>query len=750
MIPRRTAMLLLSLFAVTAICNAQTAAERPFPRPGAPPLLVAGQKVEVTVTPVTARTVRISVLPLDWSAVARPAPDDPAIVPRQWNAPLVKIRSIVPAVSSKAGALTVETRTDAEVQFRILEGSRAVQSLKVSTETGALSFALGSQPLFGLGQGGIQYDRRGNKHLTTPGSVNLALNGMRVPVPWLISPEGWAIFVNRPKGEFDLTGSEGVYSALKNETPAPIDLFVSVAGEPAELMKEYAGLTGFPTLPPLWTLGYQQSHRTILSREHVFEIANNLRSKKLPTDALIYLGTGWCPSGWNEWHGSFDFKKDIFPTPEKDIKELKAMNFKVVLHVVGNPERLYGSVRDAVVPADDMNHVAQYWKTHLGVLRLGIDGWWPDASERPEDGARLARIRMYWEGPQLEQPNVRPYALHRTGYAGMQRYGGWLWSGDVNSTWATLANHIPMGINTSMSGVPHWGHDIGGFYSTKEWTGELFVRWFQYGAFSPLFRSHGRPSQTHFPWGWNTGDFGTPEQEGAERDPARGLPDISELRNPLVEPIIRKYLELRYRMMPYIYSAARETHETGVPMMRALWLHYRNDPQSIARGDEYLWGRDILVAPVTEKAAAARQVYLPPGAWYDFWTAARIEGGREVTRPVDLETIPLYVRAGAIIPFGPVKQYTAEKVDAPLELVVYPGANGQFVLYEDDGVSFDFEKGRFTKIRCAWNDAARELSLELEKGTRLLEGPRKIEVRLAPSKEKRAVVFDGKPIRLRL
>jgi alpha-glucosidase (family GH31 glycosyl hydrolase) len=750
MMHRRVAMILSGLLVVTAFCSAQTAAERPFPRPGPPPLVVAGKKVEITILPVSARTVRISVLPLDLSAVAQPAPNDPAIVPRVWSGPLAKIRSIVPPMSVKAGSLTVETQTDPDVQFRIMEGTRTVQRIVVSAKSGTVTFALGNQPLFGLGQGGIQYDRRGNKHLTTPGSVNLALNGMRVPVPWLISPEGWAIFANRPKGEFDLTGKEGVYSAIENESSAPIDLFVSVAPEPAVLMKEYADLTGFSTLPPLWTLGYQQSHRTILSREHVFEIANNLRSHKLPTDALIYLGTGWCPSGWNEWHGSFDFKKDVFPTPDKDIKELKDMNFKVVLHVVGNPERLYGSVKDAVVPLGDLNHVTEYWKTHQVLSRLNIDGWWPDASERPEDAARMARIQMYWEAPQIDKPNVRPYALHRTGYAGMQRYGGWLWSGDVNSTWATLAKHVPMGINTSLSGIPLWGFDIGGFYSTPEWTGELFVRWFQLGAFTPLFRSHGRPSQTHFPWGWNTGDYGTPEQEGAERDPARGLAPVSELRNPLVEPIIRKYLELRYRMLPYTYSITNETHETGLPMIRALWLHYANDPQSIARGDEYLWGRDILVAPVTEKAATSRKLYLPPGAWYDFWTAEKTDGGREVTRKVDLETMPLYVRAGAIVPFGPVKQYTAEKVDAPLEIVVYPGANGQFLIYEDDGVSFNYEKGVYSKIRCVWNDAARELSLELEKGSRLIDGSKKIEVRLATSQQKRALTFDGKPVRIKL
>jgi alpha-glucosidase/alpha-D-xyloside xylohydrolase len=579
--------------------------------------------------------------------------------------------------------------------------------------------------------------------------VNLALNGMRVPVPWLISPAGWAIFVNRPKGEFDLTGETGRYAPLKESPPTPLDVFVSVAAEPAELMKEYAGLTGFPVLPPLWTFGYQQSHRTLLSREHVFEMASNLRGKKLPTDVLIYLGTGWCPSGWNEWHGSFDFKKDVFPTPAKDIQELKAMNFKVILHAVGNPERLHGSVREPPGHGD-VHHVAEYWKKHQEVFALGVDGWWPDASEVAEDAARMARIQMYWEGPQVDRPNVRPYALHRTGYAGMQRYGGWLWSGDVNSTWATLAMHIPMALNTAVSGIPHWGYDIGGFYSTREWTGELFVRWFQFGAFTPLFRSHGRPSQTHLPWGWNTGDFGTPEQEGAERDPARGLPDVSELRNPRVEPIIRKYLELRYRMLPYIYSLARETHETGIPMMRPLWFHQANDPRSISVSDVFLWGRDLLVAPVTEKAATSRRLYLPPGAWYDFWTSAPANGGAEITRAVDLETIPVYVRAGTILPLGPVKQYTAEKSDAPLELVVYPGAAGQFTLYSDDGVSFDYEKGRFMKMRCVWNDATRQLSLELEKGSRMMDGPLKMEARLAGSTQKRAVAFQGQPVRVRL
>lgn len=727
--------------------NAQNQAARPFPRPGAPLLSVAGRNVEVRVIPVTERTARIAVLPVDSSGAAAALPDEPVVVARHWAAPVIQVRSRVPAAASKAGTLTVEVRTDAGVEVSVAGPSGVPpQQFRIAVDTGALSFRIGEQPLLGLGQGGPRLDRRGIRQPMTPGETNLATDGMRVPVPWLISPEGWAVFVNRPKGEFDLTGAEGIYRPLAAESGALIDLFVSMDREPAGLMKEYAGITGLPTMPPLWSLGYQQSHRTLLSREHVFGIARRLREDKLPTDVLIYLGTGWAPSGWNEWHGSFDFKKDVFPTPDKDIQELRAMNFKVILHAVGNPERLYGTVRDTPLPVPDLNQVVQYWKTHQAVSKM-IDGWWPDASERPDDASRLARIRMYWEGSQLDHPGVRPYALHRTGYAGMQRYGGWLWSGDVNATWQTLKTHIATGINTSMSGIPCWGTDIGGFFSTKELTGELFVRWFQFGAFCPLFRSHGRPSQTRFPWGWNTGEIGPPEMD--TNRPGLALPDISELHNAQVEPVCQKYLNLRYRLMPYLYSLVAETHETGVPVMRALMMYYGDDAQAVARGDEYLWGRDILVAPVVEKGATARVLYLPKGDWYDFWSGERRQGGAEITRKVDLETMPLYVRAGAIVPMGPVKQYTAEKSTAPLSVRVFPGANGSFVLYDDDGTSFAFEKGEFMRARMDWDDGARQLRVSLVSGSKMVGGAKELEIELAPQGTKRRVKFDGKALSVR-
>ena len=278
---------------------------------------------------------------------------------------------------------------------------------------------------------------------------------------------------------------------------------------------------------------------------------------------------------------------------------------------------------------------ASYWNAHRKVFALGVDGWWPDEGDPLDAASRLARIRMYWEGPQLDRPDRRPYALHRNGYAGMQRYGAFLWSGDVDSTWETLKTHVPIAINTSLTGIPYWGTDIGGFVPTKELTGELYVRWFQFGAFCPLFRSHGRTWKLRLPWGWNTGELGPNEIRGYG-DAANPGPD--ELHNAAVEPICRKYLELRYRLMPYLYSVVRECCLTGLPIIRALWLHDPDDPVGRARGDEFLWGPNILVAPVTEKGATTRRLYLPRGRWYDFWTGESLEGGREISRAVDLAT----------------------------------------------------------------------------------------------------------------
>jgi alpha-glucosidase/alpha-D-xyloside xylohydrolase len=283
------------------------------------------------------------------------------------------------------------------------------------------------------------------------------------------------------------------------------------------------------------------------------------------------------------------------------------------------------------------------------------------------------------------------------------------------------------------------------FSSAERW---LHVRWFQFGAFCPLFRAHGRTWHLRLPWGWNTGELG-PNEVSAYGGAAN--PPDSELHNARVEPICRKYLELRYRLLPYLYSVVRESHTTGLPVMRALWLHYSHDAKSVARGDQYLWGRNILVSPVTEKGATTRALYLPPGAWYDFWSERRLEGGREVSRDVDLETLPLHVRAGAIVPFGPVKQYTAERLDDPLELRVYSGANGSFLLYEDDRESFAYRQGVWMGIAIGWDDRHKRLRLRLADGSRMLPPDRRrIDVRLVPGGTPRRIAFEGRPVEIRL
>lgn len=553
------------------------------------------------------------------------------------------------------------------------------------------------------------------------------------------------MFFHQPLGKFDFAGSKSEFQPSSSESP--LDIFFVASSEPGTIMSEYARLTGHAEMPPLWSLGYQQSHRTLASGEEILTEAKTFRQKTLPCDALIYLGTGFCPSGWNTENGSFSWNSRVFPDPKEMIDELHKDNFHVVLHDVILTDTLRGTVHDpCALPTFDEALASCYWDAHRKDFAMGVDGWWPDEGDPLDIPSRLARNRMHWEGPQLDRPNERPYALHRNGYAGMQRFASFLWSGDVYSTWETLKTQVSVGINAALTGIPYWGTDIGGFVPTNEFTSELYLRWFQFGAFCTLFRAHGRAWKLRLPWGWNSGDPGPVEIRGYN---GAAIPDASQLHNPQVEPICRKYLELRNRMLPYLYSAVHECATTGMPVMRALWLHYPNDPAAVARGDEYLWGRSVLVAPVVEKGATTRNLYLPRGDWYDFWTGERIAGGREINRPVDLETIPLFVAAGTILPLGPVKQHTNEKTDKPLSISIYPGADGSFLLYEDDGCSFNYRKGEWMGLRLDWNDARRTLRLAIAPGSRMLPPfHRTIEVSLLQSAKR--VLFEGKPIQVAL
>ena len=721
------------------------------------PLSIAGQPVELRLASLSANTLRFSVLPKGGTD---------ADLNRDGG--LVQLaeqrRTIAPGAPVKVGQLSVSITTS-PVVLKVSDGrDRAVQEISIDPQ-GVVEFLVGNAPLLGFGEGGAQFDRRGNVDAMRngQGGYRLQTHGGRVPVQWLIGTEGWGLFIHQPFGAFDLSGPKGKLTA---QAPLPIDCFVVVSKDPAVIMREYAGITGLPEMPPLWSFGYQQSHRTLAGPDEVMWVAKTMREKNLPCDALIYLGTDFTPSGWNTHNGEFTWKQETFPDPKKTIDDLHAMHYKVVLHVVIEGRHLTGTVKDPCTTPEPSGRIAGddgdvtkgrwppersvgcYWPHHKGVFDLGIDGWWPDQGDGLDAPSRLNRIRMYWEGSQLWRPDERPYALHRNGYAGMARYGAFLWSGDVYSTWETLKTHVPVAVNTGLSGIPYWGTDIGGFVPTPEFLGDLYVRWFQFMAFCPLFRAHGRTWHLRLPWGWNLGELG-PEETATYA--GAGRPPESELRNAQVEPICKKYLELRYRLMPYLYSAVRETSKTGLPILRAMWLHHPDDPAAVARGDQYFWGRDMLVAPVVEKGATSRRVYLPRGTWFDFWTEQRVQGGSEIDRAVDLATMPLYVRAGAVIPMGPVKQYTAEPLDGPLSFTVYPGADGAFELFEDDGRSFEYRQGGWMGITCRWNDRSRRLSLSLTGGSKMRPPlVRDIEVRLAGTPAPQRSKFAGRPITIQL
>lgn len=674
--------------------------------------------------------------------------DDGALVDDDWPSPLAIGDARAPL---RCGAFTVTFADDGRT-LMIETNDRQVQQLAFDPPD-TVRFDLDKGPLLGLGQGGPQFDRRGTVDRMTSGQggYRLGTHGARVPIPWLIGTSGgWALFFHTPTGAFDLTGRQGTFHP--DAGGGDTDLFVVAANDPAAVMRAYAAITGLPEMPPLWSLGYQQSHRTLGPPEEILAEARRFRSAQMPCDAMIYLGTGFCDNGWNTDNGEFTWNARAFPDPAGAIDALHRDGFKMVLHVVIEGHHLTGRVTDPCTvtprlpsgrlpdgtwPPD--REVPCYWPYHKPLVDLGVDGWWPDQGDGFDAPSRLARNRMYFEGQQLWRPNRRVYALHRNGFAGMQRYATFLWSGDIQSRWETLATHVSVAINAALSGIPYWGTDIGGFVATEELTGELYARWFQFGAFNTLFRSHGRDWRMHTPFGWADGDRGVPETAAWHPDPA-------SLKDPRVEPICRKYLDLRYRLTPYLYSAVHTACTTGMPILRALWLHYPDDPAAVARGDQYLYGRDLLVAPVVERGATMRRLYLPKGRWYDFWTGAAVDGGREITRPVDLETLPLYVRAGAILPLGPKRQHLADGDTAPEELVVHPGADGRFVLYEDDGETFDHRRGRFRLTEFRWDDTARRLSVVPLAGPAdpLPSAPRAYAVRVAGSDATATLRHDGR------
>jgi alpha-glucosidase (family GH31 glycosyl hydrolase) len=744
-------------------------------------LMVAGRPAQLDIRAAAANAIRITLKPVSYT---NDFPFTPALADQQkYPAPVISIRTLTKTIKGKAGNLNIEIKPGPLTIIVTNAQQQPVQDL-IFPPDGSLSFTLNDQPVLGMGEGGpkpergvnwrelpIQFDRRGKMDSMQP-RWQADAYGSRNPVAMLIGTAGWGLFVATPWVLVDLEKKDrGVFipwhPGSSNSTPQTeknqglnqgkglppadkiipglFDLFVFDAHDPAALMKEFAVITGPAAKPPKWSLGYMQSHRTLVNEDQMIGIVDTFRNKQIPVDAVIYLGTGFAPRGWNKKQPSFEFNPDVFHRPPSSFfSDMHNRHVKVVVHMVPWDRDQLPSLQGSIPPKPgeplDASHISNYWQQHMHLINTGVDAFWPDEGDWFNLFERIKRHQLYYQGSLAAKPGIRPWSLQRNGYPGIAQWGGWVWSGDTESSWKTLEGQIAVGINYSLSIGPYWGSDIGGFYSNTELTGELYARWFQFAAFCGSFRSHGRTWRTRLPWGWGLSYMGPSED--------RVPPLESELNNPAIEPIAKKYDELRYQLMPYTYTLTWEARHTGMPLMRAMWLHYPADKQVRGMGTQYLWGRDLLIAPVFKKGAASWNVYLPAGDWYDWWTLEKKTGAQFITRETDLATMPMYVRAGAIIPFDPVRQYTGEKVAEPTTLKVYSGKDGAFTLYEDDGISQDYLQGKATLTNITWNDKTKKLTIQpaMVKGISQAVTPRTFRIELLPEKTIKEVHYSGKPV----
>ena len=752
-----------------------------------------GEPAQLEIRPAAQNSIRITLKPLSYP---NSVPYSPALARTEEQSPVITLREISGVVKKQVGNLFVEVHPDPLTVSVSNADGELVQEIAFQND-GKVSFDLDDQPVLGLGEGGpraqrdrnwreqeIEFDRRGRLHKMEPRWQSDAY-GSRNPVAMLVGTGGWGLFMATPWSQVDLseehTGSfipwpkdslSTTAQSRKNQHEQlgkgihPVDslvdglydLFVFDAQDPSAFMKDVSIITGPAVMPPKWTMGYMQSHRTLEDEDQMINIVDTFREKQIPVDAVIYLGTGFTPRGWNTWQPSFEYNPEVFKRKgEEVIADLHERNVKVVLHIVPEDRdelpTLHGNIPPESGAELDSSHIAVYWKKHEGLMEDGVDGFWPDEGDWFNLFERMKRHQMYYQGPLATEPGIRPWSLHRNGHLGIAKWGGWVWSGDTSAAWKTLEGQIAVGLNHSLSLSPFWGSDIGGFYPNAEKTGELYARWVQFAAFCPSFRSHSRTWQLGLPWGWGMSDMGVVENNNSNtvsEDSERNILQ-SELNNPKIEPVAKKYIELRYQLLPYNYTLAWQARQTGMPMMRAMWLHYPEDPAVRDIGDQYLWGRDMLIAPVYEKDAQSRELYLPEGLWYDWWTNESFNGGDRITRKVDLGTMPIYVRAGAIIPFDPVRQYTAQEIAGPTSLRIYEGADGHFELYQDDGISLGYLKGENTRTSLSWNDENNTLSIapsagNMETGSK----SRTFEVRLYPSGRTANIVYSGAPVEVKL
>ena len=562
--------------------------------------------------------------------------------------------------------------------------------------------------------------------------LELSQDNTNISIPFFLSSKGYGVLWNNASVTRWNNRFQPVLNVSSNVADA-IDYFFVNGPNFDRIIADYRKLTGDVPLFPLWAYGYWQSKLAYGSQQELLGIAEKYRSLHIPLDNIVL------DEGWETVLGSHTFN-DQFPDPHAMVQKLHDENVHIMVSIwpVYQPGSAnYNTLlKEGLFTGKGVNKIAPwvprtrlydafskkgrktYWQQAKDSLfDIGMDAFWLDSTE-PSDtcgeeqgsmlagahtamgnGSRYANLFPFmttaaiYDGQRSVTDRKRVFILTRAAFMGMQHQASSAWSGDTATNFQTLKREIPAGLNYSMTGLPYWTTDIGGFLggdTSNPAYQEVFVRWFQYGSFCPIFRVHGVRSN-HQNELWSYGEN--------------------------AQTILTLYDRLRYRLLPYIYTLADQTTTEGYTPMRALAFDFLQDPKTLDINDEFMFGPSILVAPVTDADARSRRVYLPAGAdWYDFWTGEKTDGGQEVNRETPLNIMPLYVRAGSILPMGPESEYSNQHPDAPVELRIYPGHDTSFKIYEDDGTTYDYEKGLSATIPIDWNDKTRVLTIGARHG----------------------------------
>jgi len=616
------------------------------------------------------------------------------------------------------------------------------------------------EAIYGLGQ--QQAGKMVQRNLT----MNMVQNNTSDYVPFFQSAKGYGLFWDNYSPTTFTDNPES--TSFKSEVGDCIDYYFMYGGNADGVIAKMRDLTGQAPMIPLWTFGFFQSKERYKSQDEAVAVVKKYRELKVPLDGIIQDWQYW---GNNYLWNAMEFLNVDFPNPQKFVDDVHKLNAHLTISIWNSfgpktkqyreldsigalmnfntwpqsgsekwpPNRDYPS---GVRVYDPYNPAARdiFWK-HLnkGLFSLGIDGWWLDSSEpdhldvKPSDfdnktflgsfrkvrnAFPLMAVGGIYDHQRSVSDSKRVFILTRSAFAGQQRYGANTWSGDVNSSWNALRNQISAGLNFSLTGIPYWNSDIGGFFlwnfkkklEDPEYR-ELYVRWLEFGAFCPMMRSHGADAPREI------------YQFGKKGDKAYDA--------------IEKYINLRYRLLPYIYSTSWDVTANQSSMMRALVMDFAADKNALDINDQFMLGRSIMVSPVTNamyikpvingrdtsfaedfSAVKTKEAYLPAGTdWYDFWTGEKINGGKKTTKETPLDIIPLYIKAGSILPIGPAVQYAEEKKWDDLEIRIYPGADGKFVLYEDENDNYNYEQGVYSTITFTWDDKKKTLTINDRNGS---------------------------------